>query len=195
MRRAHLVALGWLALAGIMVVGALALRGGAAPLPTPGTTESGAEPGAITTLEADAVPSVVGEDGGGTVLTQAQINAQIASILREQGSAVPVREVHVALLDGDRIRATGRAALPGQGEVPLTVDLALTSREGQLRIDITEVRSGGLPLPASLVEGIVRSALRDTPYRDLAHIELPQGVERVRVEQGRLLIQQKQAGG
>ena len=141
------------------------------------------------------------------VVTEAQLDSYLNLTL---GPRIPegVSDVNVelardlvsarAVLDLDRVRerlpASGPAAVLAllRGPVPLELQGRVSSADGTASLEVLEVRVGGVGLPPSMLAELVALATR-TERRPqgldiLAPIALPWGALRVRLEQGRVLL-------
>jgi len=141
------------------------------------------------------------------VVTEVQLDSYLNLTL---GPRIPegVSEVNVeiardlvsarAVVDLDRVRgrlpASGPAAVLAllRGPVPLELQGRLPSAVGTARLEVLEVRVGGVGLPPSMLAELVALATR-TQRRPqgldiLAPFALPWGALRVRLEQGRALL-------
>lgn len=111
-------------------------------------------------------------------LTEAEINSQIEEGLKNHppppaAAGVKSAKVH---LEGDRLIALLAMNVRGQ-DVYVTVGGNLNFADRSVRLVPSEVRVGSLPVPVSWLEGRI----------DM-HMEVPEGVTAMRVENGELVI-------
>lgn len=153
---------------------------------TAGTAAGGAPtPPATMTITSAAPPP------NSLVFTQEEVNSQVTRTLREVNSPVPVRDVQVTLLGDNRVEATGRASMPFQGEVPVTVAMSVSGSGGKMKVDVESVKAAGMPLPQPVVQQLLGQLMNAAGIKDLSNITLPQGYESVTVEQGRLVVRKR----
>jgi hypothetical protein len=156
----------------------------ATPAPDPRT--AGAVIGATATPAAQNAPPP-----NSLVFTQQDVNDQVAKTLRDMSTPVPVRDVQVALLGQNRVEATGKATVPFQGEVPLTVNMTVTGASGKLSVNVESVKAAGVALPQPIVQQLVGQVMSAAGIQDLNNIALPQGYESLTVEQGRVVVRKR----
>ncbi|MCX6023142.1 MAG: hypothetical protein NTZ05_15720 [Chloroflexi bacterium] len=125
------------------------------------------------------------------VYTQDEVNAEVTRTLRDFDQPVPVKNVEVTLLGDNKVQATGRATLPFQGETPLTVLLTVGSAAGKFKITVDSVKAGSFPLPQPMVQQLVNQVKTAAGITDLENMDLPHGVESVKVDQGRLVLKKR----
>lgn len=111
-------------------------------------------------------------------LTEAEINSQIAEGLKDHPSPAGAAGLKGAKvrLEGDRLVALLTVNMKGR-DVYVTVGGKLGFADHSVRLIPSEVRIGSLPVPVSWVKGRI----------DM-HMELPEAIGSVRLEDGELVV-------
>lgn len=140
---------------------------------------------------ATAVAAAVAPPPNSLVFTQEEVNTQVTRTLREVSSPVPVRDVQVHLLGENRVEATGRASMPFQGDVPVTVAMTVAGSDGRMSVSVESVKAAGMQLPQAMVQQLMGQVMTAAGIKDLNNIALPQGYESLSVEAGRVVVRKR----
>jgi len=100
--------------------------------------------------------------------------------------AVPNIKDYQVSMDGDIVRGQFLTQIAGK-DVYLTLAGHLGSKDGYATFDATEVKVGDLPVPASLVNGVLQKKLAE--QRD--QLKLPDNVKDIKIENGELVLVEK----
>ena len=185
-----------------IVLGILLGAGGAFALnrvfpPAPAATAPPAAPTGVTAADTTPLPQTttgvpaVAPPPNSLVFTQEEVNEQVTKTLREVSTPVPVRDVQVRLLGENKVEATGRATMPFQGDVPLTVAMSVTGANGKMSVTVESVKAAGMQLPQSIVQQLLGQVMTAAGIQDLNNIDLPQGYESLTIEQGRVVVRRR----
>ena len=122
-------------------------------------------------------------------MTESDVNQRVQAALAGRGD-LPVKNLRLVLKAGNQVGITGRAQVAGQ-EADVTGNIVLKSANGLLDVDVQSVQAGPIPLPSQVTQPLIQQALRAAGLGGLAGSKLPDGVDRVEVRPGELVLIRK----
>lgn len=134
----------------------------------------------------------LGQAGGGAgqrelVMTEAQVNQQITQQLQENKTALPLRDAQVRLRRDGRVDLRGITQVAGR-DAAIQAIVKVDARHGTLNLEIESAQAGNVPVPAIVAQEIAERAIIAAGLSGLKGNALPDGIEAVTVEEGRLVI-------
>lgn len=122
-------------------------------------------------------------------ITEAELNSKIAESLQAGTSSglAKMTAVNVRLLP-DQMAATMTMEIFGV-DVDVTLGGTLAVRNHTLEFTATRLSMGSMPVPASMVEPVLRERLDSPQMRDM--MRLPDYIDTVRIENGELVLTSK----
>jgi hypothetical protein len=122
-------------------------------------------------------------------LTEEEVNRRIAEAVAS-GAPVPVQNLSVRLRGDNLIDFTGRATIAGI-TADLVATIALVSSGGQVTVEVRSAQAGPFPVPSGLVTQLVQQALGALGASGPDNSRLPEGIDRVEVRPGTLVLIRK----
>lgn len=120
------------------------------------------------------------------VMTEEEVNRRIAEAVAS-GAPVPVQNLNVRLRGDNLIDFTGRATIAGI-TADLAATIALVSSNGQVGVEVRSAQAGPFPVPGGLVTQLVQQALGALGASGPDNSRLPEGIDRVEVRPGALVL-------
>lgn len=136
--------------------------------------------GVLAAAHGRGAPSEVG-------LSEAEVNSKLQQTLAGAAASGAATLSAVAVrLEGSRLVCLLTLRVLG---IPMYVTLGgkLSVEDHRLQFDLSEVKLGSMPAPASAVETVVREKLSSPDAQDM--MKLPDYIRDVRVENSRLVIE------
>ena len=121
------------------------------------------------------------------VLSEAQFNQQLTQHLQENPGALPFREPQVRFRPDGRLAVRGFTQIAGR-ETEVQALVKVRAEQGKLDLEIENAQAGSVPVPASVAQEIAERAALAAGLSGLKGNALPEGIESVAVEEGRLVI-------
>jgi len=142
----------------------------------------------ISGLAEDMARDAVGEGHDRQiVLTETQLNRQLHQHLQEHPDLLPIREPQVRLRGGGRLDVRGITQVAGR-EAEIQAVVRLEARQGRLDLEIESARAGSIPVPPAVAQEIAERAVQLAGLSGLRGNTLPEGIESLAVEEGRMII-------
>lgn len=122
-------------------------------------------------------------------MTEEEVNSEVHQIMAGVAASGPasLRDVSVRLR-GDRLVSVLTINVLGLN-VYITLGGTLSEQNQRLQFDLTEVKMGSMPAPASVVGPVLREKLESPASREM--MQLPEFVNNLRVENGELVVESR----
>ncbi len=147
------------------------------------TAVGNALPAVVPTAVAVALPAEV-------VLTEAEVNQRVTAAIAGGHSPIPVQGLKVVLRGDNLVDLTGKVTIAGN-DTDLSATLAITSANGAADVKVQRAQAGPFPLPGVLADQLAQQAMRAFGLSGVAGNQLPEGIERVEVRPGQLVMVRK----
>ncbi|MGI5835068.1 MAG: LmeA family phospholipid-binding protein [Chloroflexota bacterium] len=152
-------------------------------------------PTAAAQFDAKVATAVVQTKSGGSkqpvrlVLTEEELAAKVAQAAGSAPGAESFQNIDLKIKDGLLV-VSGQTNMAGR-DVPVEAEVKLTAVENELKVEVTTIKTGGLPIP---VAGPIQDMLADQLRKaigedDLRGVDLGFDVQSVRLADGQLEIE------
>jgi hypothetical protein len=120
------------------------------------------------------------------MFTEADVNRRLTAALATN-TALPVRNVTVRLVGNNVASLAGYVTIAGI-EAPLSATLVFRSASGTVDVEVTGAQAGPLPLPGGFISGIIQQLMRTAGLTGVQGNQLPDGIDRLEVRPGALVV-------
>ncbi len=124
------------------------------------------------------------------VFSEAEVNQRVSAAIAGGQSPVPVHGLKVALRGDNLVDLSGTMSIAGN-DADLSATLAITSANGTASVKVQRAQAGPFPLPGALADQLAQQALRAFGLSGVAGNQLPEGMDRVEVRPGELVLVRK----
>jgi len=146
------------------------------------------QPAPAPAIVEDLTRGAVGGTGDRqVVLSEAQVNQQLTQHLQENPGVLPFREPQVRLRRDGRLDVRGFTQVGGR-ETEVQAVVKVRAQQGKLDLEIENAQAGNVPIPAIVAQEIAERAALAAGLSGLKGNALPEGIESVSIEEGRLVI-------
>lgn len=149
----------------------------------PSATQQAPSPAIVEELTRGAVE---GTGDRRVVLSETQVNQQLTQHLREN-PGLPFREPRIRLRGDGRMDVRGFTQVAGR-ETEIQALITVQAQRGKLDLDIENAQAGNVTVPTIVAQEIAERAALAAGLSGLKGNALPEGIESVAIEEGRLVI-------
>ena len=141
-------------------------------------------PGVTSTRE-DGVVGAIAERQ--LLVTEAEVNQQIARSIAQNPGTVPLQEARIRLRSDGKVDFRGVAEVAGR-ETEVLATLRVTAKGGTFDIEVEGAQAGGVTLPSVVVDQLAERGLAAAGLRGLRGNRLPPDIDSVSVREGVIVI-------
>jgi hypothetical protein len=122
-------------------------------------------------------------------MTESEVNSEIHQIMAGATASGPTKLSDVTVrLTGNQLESVLTVDVLGLNDY-ITLGGRLSVQDQRLNFDLTKVRMGSMPAPASVIGEVLRERLQSPAMRDM--MRMPEFVKDVRVENSELVVESR----